>query len=133
MAKAYYRLFHWKILTVTDHAIHEDCKTFPPQTIFKYTVVYMLQYMCIYSCISDKYFCVAHKLDKRYGSANDVADTDTTNQHHHLEPGICHTCTHTFVCNSYNVNKWALLDIKAHGSESRGQEEAACMRVFWPT
>ena len=24
-------------------------------------------------------------------------------------------------------------DIKTHGSESRGQEEAACMRVFWPT
>ena len=23
--------------------------------------------------------------------------------------------------------------IKTHGSESRGQEEAACMRVFWPT
>ena len=26
---------------------------------------------------------------------------------------------------------WVL--IKTHGSESRGQEEAACMRVFWPT
>ena len=26
-----------------------------------------------------------------------------------------------------------LLYIKTHGSESRGQEEAACMRVFWPT
>ena len=25
------------------------------------------------------------------------------------------------------------LVIKTHGSESRGQEEAACMRVFWPT
>ena len=24
-------------------------------------------------------------------------------------------------------------EIKTHGSESRGQEEAACMRVFWPT
>ena len=24
-------------------------------------------------------------------------------------------------------------DIKTHGSESRGQEEAACTRVFWPT
>ena len=24
-------------------------------------------------------------------------------------------------------------NIKTHGSESRGQEEAACMRVFWPT
>ena len=23
--------------------------------------------------------------------------------------------------------------IKTHGSESRGQEEPACMRVFWPT
>ena len=23
--------------------------------------------------------------------------------------------------------------LKTHGSESRGQEEAACMRVFWPT
>ena len=23
--------------------------------------------------------------------------------------------------------------IKTHGSESQGQEEAACMRVFWPT
>ena len=23
--------------------------------------------------------------------------------------------------------------IKTHGSESRGQEEAACMRVLWPT
>ena len=23
--------------------------------------------------------------------------------------------------------------IKTHGSESRGQEEAACTRVFWPT
>ena len=23
--------------------------------------------------------------------------------------------------------------IKTHGSESRGQEEAACIRVFWPT
>ena len=28
------------------------------------------------------------------------------------------------------INK---LTIKTHGSESRGQEEAACMRVFWPT
>ena len=27
----------------------------------------------------------------------------------------------------------AFLIIKTHGSESRGQEEAACMRVFWPT
>ena len=26
-----------------------------------------------------------------------------------------------------------LVLIKTHGSESRGQEEAACMRVFWPT
>ena len=26
--------------------------------------------------------------------------------------------------------KWC---IKTHGSESWGQEEAACMRVFWPT
>ena len=25
------------------------------------------------------------------------------------------------------------LKIKTDGSESRGQEEAACMRVFWPT
>ena len=25
------------------------------------------------------------------------------------------------------------MSIKTHGSESRGQEEAACMRVFWPT
>ena len=25
------------------------------------------------------------------------------------------------------------LKIKTHGSESQGQEEAACMRVFWPT
>ena len=25
------------------------------------------------------------------------------------------------------------VDIKTHGSESQGQEEAACMRVFWPT
>ena len=25
------------------------------------------------------------------------------------------------------------LFIKTHGSESRGQEEAACTRVFWPT
>ena len=24
-------------------------------------------------------------------------------------------------------------DIKTHGSESRGQEEAVCTRVFWPT
>ena len=24
-------------------------------------------------------------------------------------------------------------EIKTHGSESRGPEEAACMRVFWPT
>ena len=23
--------------------------------------------------------------------------------------------------------------IKIHGSESQGQEEAVCMRVFWPT
>ena len=23
--------------------------------------------------------------------------------------------------------------IKTHGSESRGQEEAACTRIFWPT
>ena len=23
--------------------------------------------------------------------------------------------------------------IKTHGSDSRGQEEAACTRVFWPT
>ena len=29
----------------------------------------------------------------------------------------------------YNKN----LNIKTHGSESRGQEEAACMRIFWPT
>ena len=26
-----------------------------------------------------------------------------------------------------------IMGIKTHGSESRGQEEAACMRVFWPT
>ena len=42
--------------------------------------------------------------------------------------------------NILNVNKILLNDlmvtksrvIKTHGSESRGQEEAACMRVFWP-
>ena len=30
---------------------------------------------------------------------------------------------------------WILKEllIKTHGSESRGQEEAACTRVFWPT
>ena len=28
---------------------------------------------------------------------------------------------------------WQHLHIKTHGSESRGQEEAACMRVFWST
>ena len=34
------------------------------------------------------------------------------------------------------INNRAYIDmqyIKTHGSESRGQEEAACMRVFWPT
>ena len=31
--------------------------------------------------------------------------------------------------NSMNVAR----HIKTHGSESRGQEEAACTRVFWPT
>ena len=31
-----------------------------------------------------------------------------------------------------NINTHACC-IKTHGSESRGQEEAACARVFWPT
>ena len=35
----------------------------------------------------------------------------------------------TYVAN-YPLKKFS---IKTHGSESRGQEEAACMRVFWPT
>ena len=30
------------------------------------------------------------------------------------------------------VNTFLGLTIKTHGSESRGQEEAACIRVFWP-
>ena len=33
-------------------------------------------------------------------------------------------------------NEWSSISscsIKTHGSELRGQEEAACMRVFWPT
>ena len=34
------------------------------------------------------------------------------------------------LCMSILINKFF---IKTHGSESRGQEEAACMRVFWPT
>ena len=38
-----------------------------------------------------------------------------------LRPNITHDIQYTFA------------DIKTHGSESRGQEEAACTRVFWPT
>ena len=38
-------------------------------------------------------------------------------------------------CISYNylAEFYQIYIIKTHGSESRGQEEAACMRVFWPT
>ena len=32
----------------------------------------------------------------------------------------------------YTVSIYMVV-IKTHGSESRGQEEAACTRVFWPT
>ena len=35
---------------------------------------------------------------------------------------------YVYVCMYY-----VYIYIKTHGSESRGQEEAACMRVFWPT
>ena len=37
--------------------------------------------------------------------------------------------------NAYVIPQSKMLceSIKTHGSESRGQEEAACMRVFWPT
>ena len=35
--------------------------------------------------------------------------------------------TEIYIAALYNTG------IKTHGSESRGQEEAACMRVFWPT
>ena len=35
--------------------------------------------------------------------------------------------------NPITVEKTLFNGIKTHGSESRGQEEAACMRVFWPT
>ena len=31
------------------------------------------------------------------------------------------------------INVVSDIDIKTHGSESRGQQEAACMHVFWPT
>ena len=31
------------------------------------------------------------------------------------------------------INKNARVIIKTHGSELRGQEEAACTCVFWPT
>ena len=33
----------------------------------------------------------------------------------------------------FNIRIYNSFEIKTHGSESRGQEEAACMRVFWPT
>ena len=29
--------------------------------------------------------------------------------------------------------EYAVTYIKTHGNESRGQEEAACMHIFWPT
>ena len=35
--------------------------------------------------------------------------------------------TEIFTAALYNAG------IKTHGSESRGQEEAACVRVCWPT
>ena len=41
-----------------------------------------------------------------------------------------YTCT---MMNSAMINQSVRFGIKTHGSESRGQEEAACMRVFWPT
>ena len=40
---------------------------------------------------------------------------------------IKHSYTEIFIAALYNAG------IKTHGSESRGQEEAAYMRVFWPT
>ena len=46
-----------------------------------------------------------------------------------LAYACAHTCTY--------INDFGPMmhspNIKTHGSESRGQEEAACMRVFWPT
>ena len=35
---------------------------------------------------------------------------------------------HSYIAQTINKD-----GIKTHGSESRGQEEAACMHVFWPT
>ena len=40
---------------------------------------------------------------------------------------IKHSYTEIFIAALYNAG------ITTHGSESRGQEEAACTRVFWPT
>ena len=40
-----------------------------------------------------------------------------------------HMHTHTHICIYICVH----IIIKTHGSESRGQEEVACTRVFWPT
>ena len=40
---------------------------------------------------------------------------------------ICSNSSHIIVTVTSGYH------IKTHGSESRGQEEAACMRVFWPT
>ena len=37
------------------------------------------------------------------------------------------------ILNRVSFLKTKLIAIKTHGSESRGQEEAACTRVFWPT
>ena len=63
---------------------------------------------------------------------------------------MCATCQHlelhphrSLLDNHSTINGNPLLkflatplkyqQIKTHGSESRGQEEAACTRVFWPT
>ena len=37
-----------------------------------------------------------------------------------------------FWSNAPEFCLYIMLHIKTHGSESRGQEEAACTRVIWP-
>ena len=44
---------------------------------------------------------------------------------------VQHNQSYLIFCISYIHDLFIV--IKTHGSESRGQEEAACTRVFWPT
>ena len=70
-------------------------------------------------------------LDKRW-HGNDLSFVQCTNHHwRDLMP----LSALSRIKYDYNITSLhgELNIIKTHGSESRGQEEAACMHVFWPT